>query len=162
MLATGRQATHVIQTERSSCSCATAPSGTNGWTSCDQKDCTLPSIPQTVTMGCLEAGDERANAGALLPCRLEVDVQLVAPSSADFGPVAVQADLHAVGPSDPSRASPALPPQRVGLKDSDHWVSACASGKPNRAAVGTGGLAQARPTSPTRLTCASLRIAVQA
>lgn len=86
--------------------------------------------------------------GAALPCRLEVDVQLVAPTSADFAPVAVQADLHAVDPTDPSRASPALPPQRVGLKDSDHWVSACASGKPNRAAVGTGGLAQARlPTA---------------
>ena len=38
---------------------------------------------------------------AALPCRLEVDVQLVAPSSADFAPVAVQADLHAVDPSDP-------------------------------------------------------------
>ena len=84
-------------------------------------------------------------------------MQLVAPASADFAPVAVQADLHAVDPTDASRASPALPPQRVGLKDSDHWVSACASGKPNRAAVGTGGLAQARPMSLSRLTCRALR-----
>ena len=77
-------------------------------------------------------------------CRLEVDVQLVAPSSAEFGPVAVEAQLFAVDRGDPTRAAPALRPARVGLKDSDHWVAACASGKPDRAAVGTGGLAQVR------------------
>ena len=75
-------------------------------------------------------------------CRLEVDVQLVAPSSAEFGPVAVEAELFAVDRGDPTRAAPALRPARVGLKDSDHWVAACASGKPDRAAVGIGGLAQ--------------------
>jgi len=71
-------------------------------------------------------------------------VQLVAPSSADFAPVGVRAELFAVDPADPARAAAALPATRVALKDSDHWVAACASGKPSRAAVGTGGLAQAR------------------
>lgn len=69
-------------------------------------------------------------------------MQLVAPSSAEFGPVAVEAELFAVDRGDPTRAAPALRPARVGLKDSDHWVAACASGKPTRAAVGIGGLAQ--------------------
>ncbi|KAK9846491.1 hypothetical protein WJX81_005231 [Elliptochloris bilobata] len=87
---------------------------------------------------------EFSEAGALQSAWLEVDVQLVAPASSDFAPVAVQAELHAVDPTDASRAAPALAPQRVGLKDSDHWVAACASGKPNRAAVGIGGLAQVR------------------
>lgn len=96
-------------------------------------------LQHPVYKGCISTGAKDSDA-----CRLEVDVQLVAPSSAEFGPVAVEAELFAVDRGDPTRAAPALRPARVGLKDSDHWVAACASGKPNRAAVGIGGLAQVR------------------
>ena len=81
-----------------------------------------------------------------LPCRLDIDVQLVTAHKSSFDDVRVSAALFQVDKAHPNGCSEAMPAVEVEVKDKDHWISLDANTKRSHGEAGTGGLALVWPS----------------